>query len=70
MNSNKLLAKQQRIAEFSRRLKATGLTITEFQRRSGLSRNVVYNLSKGQAPSSGDQEEALTKAFRDMGAPE
>ncbi len=60
----------RRAADFARRLKATGLPITEFQRRSGLSRNVIYNLSKGQAPSSRDQENALAKAFREMGSPE
>jgi hypothetical protein len=59
-----------RAADFARRLKVTGLPITEFQKRSGLSRNVIYNLSKGQAPSSLDQKETLEKAFRDMGSPE
>jgi hypothetical protein len=52
-----------RAEEFARRLKATGLGITEFQRRSGLTRNVIYNLSKGQAPSSPDQATLMNEAF-------
>lgn len=55
-----------RAAEFSRRLAATGLTITEFQRESGLTRNVIYNLSKGQQPSSPEQEAKLDEAFRQL----
>ena len=70
MTSEKLVEKQRRAAEFARRLKDTGLAIKEFQRRSGLTRNVIYNLSKGQAPSSHAQTEALAKAFRDMGSTE
>jgi predicted transcriptional regulator len=54
----------ERAAEFARRLKATGLTITEFQKRSGLTRNVIYNLSKGQKPSSGEQARMLEEAFQ------
>lgn len=53
-----------RAAEFARRLSATGLTITEFQRQSGLTRNVIYNLSKGQSLSSPEQEATLEDAFR------
>jgi uncharacterized protein YnzC (UPF0291/DUF896 family) len=52
----------ERAAEFSRRLKASGLTISEFQHRSGLSRNVVYNLSIGQRPKP-EQAKALEEAF-------
>lgn len=52
----------ERATAFSRRLKASGLTITEFQRRSGLSRNVVYNLSIGQEPKP-EQTKALESAF-------
>jgi hypothetical protein len=53
-----------RAAEFARRLSATGLSITEFQRQSGLTRNVIYNLSKGQRPSSPEQETKIEDAFR------
>ncbi len=70
MTSDKYLARQTRAADFARRLKETGLSITEFQRRSGLTRNVIYNLSKGQAPSNQAQAELLAKAFHDMGSPE
>jgi hypothetical protein len=38
-----------RAADLRRRIKAAGLTIAEFRRRSGLTRNVVYALSKGRA---------------------
>jgi predicted transcriptional regulator len=58
----------KRAEEFRRRLKATGLTITEFQRRSGLTRNVVYNLSKGQLPSSQEQADILERALRSAGS--
>jgi hypothetical protein len=59
----------ERAAEFSRRLKASGLTLSEFQQRSGLSRNVVYNLSIGQKPKPEQAnaiEVAFTSAFRDQ----
>lgn len=59
---------EARAAEFARRLAATGLSKTDFQQKSGLTRNVIYNLSKGQQPSSPDQAAALEKAFRDLGA--
>lgn len=59
---------QRRAAEFARRLREAGLSITEFQRRSGLTRNVIYNLSKGQPPSSPEQAEALDSAFRAAGS--
>jgi|HubBroStandDraft_1064217.scaffolds.fasta_scaffold1201073_2 hypothetical protein len=61
--------REARAAEFSRRLKATGLTITEFQHQSGLTRNVVYNLSKGQKPSSPEQAEKLEEAFAKLKKP-
>lgn len=61
-------ARDARAAGFRRRLRTTGLTITEFQRRSGLSRNVIYNLSKGQAPSSQTQAEQLEQAFQRAGS--
>jgi len=57
-----------RAEEFERRLKATGLSKSQFQARSGLTRNVIYNLSKGQAPSSAEQADALERAFREAGA--
>jgi plasmid maintenance system antidote protein VapI len=59
-----------RAAEFSRRLKMTGLSITQFQRASGLSRNVIYNLSKGQRPSSDAQALQLEKAFAELKRPD
>lgn len=59
---------RHRAEEFERRLKGTGLTKSEFQSRSGLTRNVIYNLSKGQPPSNAAQAEALERAFRENGA--
>jgi hypothetical protein len=59
-------AKSARRDEFRRRLLATGLTITKFQRLSGLTRNVVYNLSSGQAPSSEAQRQMLEHAFTSL----
>jgi predicted transcriptional regulator len=37
-----------RASDLRRRIKAAGLTIAEFRRRSGLSRNIVYALSMGR----------------------
>lgn len=54
---------EMRAAEFKRKLSATGLSITAFQRESGLSRNVIYNLSKGQKPTSDEQAARLDAAF-------
>lgn len=59
---------QRRAEEFERRLKAAELSKSQFQARSGLSRNVIYNLSKGQAPSSQEQADAIDRAFREAGA--
>lgn len=56
--------RSERALLFRQRLQATGLGITEFQRRSGLTRNVVYNLSKGQKPSSAEQSSMLDEAFK------
>ncbi len=53
-----------RAKDFKHKLEATGLSITAFQRASGLSRNVVYNLSKGQKPSSDEQAAQLEETFR------
>ncbi len=53
-----------RAADFARRLAQTGMGITDFQRVSGLTRNVVYNLSKGPRPSSARQAEQLAEAFK------
>lgn len=55
-----------RAAEFARRLRLTGLRLTEFQKRSGLTRNVIYNLSKGQKPSSSEQAAHLERAFAEL----
>ena len=52
-----------RAEEFTRKLKATGLTKAEFQVRSGLTKNVIYNLSIGQPPSSVEQAAMLETAF-------
>jgi hypothetical protein len=52
-----------RAAEFARRLALTGMGATEFQRASGLTRNVIYNLSKGQKPTSEAMESQINGAF-------
>ena len=41
-----------RATVFRDRLAELGLTIAEFRRRSGLTRNVVYALSKGKKPNA------------------
>ncbi|MBC5810503.1 MAG: helix-turn-helix transcriptional regulator [Candidatus Eremiobacteraeota bacterium] len=52
-----------RKTELRSRLAAAGLTLAEFQRRSGLSRNVVYNLARGQQPKP-DHVSKIEEAFR------
>jgi hypothetical protein len=47
----------QRAVDLRRRIKAAGITIAEFRRRSGLSRNVVYALSKGRAIKPEEQRQ-------------
>lgn len=65
MTTNQKAQEQaDRAAEFARRVARTGLSITSFQRKSGLTRNVIYNLSKGQQCSSPEQELILNDAFR------
>lgn len=59
--------REERARIFRERLAATGLSITQFQRQSGLTRNVVYNLSKGQRPSSPEQARLVEEAFRRLG---
>jgi predicted transcriptional regulator len=44
-----------RASALRKRLAERGLTIAEFRRRSGLTRNVVYALSKGKKPSDEQQ---------------
>jgi transcriptional regulator with XRE-family HTH domain len=45
-----------RATEFRRRLAAAGLTLAEFSRKSGVTRNIVYRLTRGQKPKASDQE--------------
>ena len=58
-----------RAADFASRLAKTGMNITQFQRASGLTRNVIYNLSKGQRPSSEEQANQLNEAFTKLAKP-
>lgn len=58
----------KRAADFERRLRATGLTRAQFQAHSGLTRNVLYNLSKGQPPSSQEKSDKLDRAFQTAGS--
>lgn len=56
---------QSRATALRLRIKQAGLTIAEFQRRSGLTRNVVYALAKGKRPSAEQEkriDETLPKA--------
>lgn len=46
---------KQRAAQLRQRISAAGLTIAQFQRKSGLTRNVVYALAKGKKPSAQQQ---------------
>ena len=55
---------EARALEFRRRLREAGISIAEFARRSGLTRNVVYRLSKGQHPKS-EQHERIERVLSD-----
>jgi transcriptional regulator with XRE-family HTH domain len=59
--------KQRRAEEFKRRVKATGLSQSEFRERSGITRNVYYNLSIGQEPKP-DQRRRIEAVFADPSA--
>lgn len=54
---------KQRAFDLRKRITAAGLTIAEFRRKSGLTRNVVYALAKGKRPSP-HQEAAIEAAFK------
>jgi hypothetical protein len=43
-------AKATRATKLRERIRAAGLTIADFRRKTGLSRNVVYGLTKGRQP--------------------
>ncbi len=43
-------------AELRRRIEQRGLTIAEFRRRSGLTRNVVYALTMGRPPRTSEKD--------------
>jgi plasmid maintenance system antidote protein VapI len=53
----------RRAKEFAEKLEATGLKMSDFAKEAGFTRNVIYNLSIGQAPSSSDQAAKLAAAF-------
>lgn len=46
---------ETRAAALRDRIKKAGLTIAEFRRRAGLSRNVAYAISKGRPPTPEEQ---------------
>lgn len=56
-------AKLQRAQEFAAKLEATGLKKSDFAKEAGFTRNVIYNLSIGQAPSSPELAAKLDAAF-------
>jgi plasmid maintenance system antidote protein VapI len=58
--------RMRRAADFKRRLDEAGFGLGELQRRAGLTRNVIYNLSKGQSPTSPEMAAALERAFRHL----
>jgi len=56
-------ARLARARDFAAKLAATGLQKSEFAKQAGFTRNVIYNLSIGQAPSSREQADKLSTAF-------
>jgi len=45
----------ERAKRLRARIAAKGLTLAEFARRAGLTRNVMYGLGKGRAPKPAEQ---------------
>jgi len=56
--------RDRRAADFKARVRATGLTPTDFAKRAGLTRNVYYRLSTGQRPKP-DQQSGIDAVFLD-----
>lgn len=54
---------QARAAALRERIKKAGLTIAEFRRRAGLSRNVAYAISKGRELSP-EEQHRIDQALR------
>jgi predicted transcriptional regulator len=54
---------ETRAAALRERIKKAGLTIAEFRRRAGLSRNVAYAISKGREPTA-DEQRRIDSALR------
>jgi hypothetical protein len=63
LKSEKEAQKHERAQKFAAQLSATGLRLLEFAKAAGFTRNVIYNLSIGQAPSTNEQAERLAAAF-------
>ncbi|MDH2910303.1 MAG: hypothetical protein HKL92_08470 [Candidatus Eremiobacteraeota bacterium] len=61
--SRKKHEKEKRATAFAVRLAATGLSLSEFAKEAGFTRNVIYNLSIGQKPSSDSHAQKLDAAF-------
>ena len=55
--------KDERTKHFATKLAATGLRLSEFAKEARFTRNVIYNLSIGQAPSTEEQANRLDAAF-------
>lgn len=64
--TEKQVQKEERAKEFAKKLSETGLTLSEFAKEAGFTRNVIYNLSIGQAPSTEEQALRLEKAFETL----
>jgi len=62
--AQKLHEREARAKDFAEKLASTGLKLSEFAAAAGFTRNVIYNLSIGQAPSNSEQSERLAEAFR------
>ena len=61
--NDRLRQKEQRAREFATKLAATGFRLGEFAKEAGFTRNVIYNLSIGQAPRNEEQERRLNQTF-------
>jgi len=66
VRTEKARLKRERAQDFAAKLKSTGLTLGEFAKEVGFTRNVIYNLSIGQAPSTAEKAERLERTFQKL----
>ncbi len=67
MSELKDAAAAVRARRLRERIAAKGLTLAEFARRAGFTRNIMYGLAKGRAPKSAEATTIDSVLGRDQG---